>query len=154
MQLNELAPKHKQKKSKRIGRGGKRGTYSGRGLKGQKSRSGRRFQPIIRQVIKRYPKLRGYKFNQMRNNTVAINTGDLENKFIGGEKITPKLLLANKLIRRKKGKIPQVKILAKGALTKKFIISDCSVSEKAKEVIEKAGGQIKITNNAKNNSIL
>ena len=62
MQLHELRPKHKIKKRKRIGRGGKRGTYSGRGMKGQKSRAGARFEPIIRGLIKRYPKLRGYKF--------------------------------------------------------------------------------------------
>lgn len=62
MQLHELRPKHKIKKGKRIGRGGKRGTYSGRGMKGQKSRAGTRFEPIIRGLIKRYPKLRGYRF--------------------------------------------------------------------------------------------
>lgn len=62
MQLHELRPKHKIKKAKRIGRGGKRGTYSGRGMKGQKSRAGARFEPIIRGLIKRYPKLRGYRF--------------------------------------------------------------------------------------------
>lgn len=59
MQLHELQPKHKLKKQKRIGRGGKRGTYSGRGIKGQKSRAGRKLKPAIREFIKRYPKLRG-----------------------------------------------------------------------------------------------
>ncbi|KPJ73361.1 50S ribosomal protein L15, partial [Parcubacteria bacterium DG_74_1] len=49
MQLHEIKPIHKLKKSKRIGRGGKRGTYSGRGIKGQKSRAGRRFKPVIRE---------------------------------------------------------------------------------------------------------
>ncbi len=62
MQLHELRPKHKLKKKKRIGRGGKTGTYSGRGVKGQKSRAGAKFEPIIRGLIKRYPKLRGYRF--------------------------------------------------------------------------------------------
>lgn len=66
MQLHELRPKHKLKKRKRIGRGGKRGTYSGRGVKGQKSRSGRRFAPVIRSLIKRYPKLRGYRFHALK----------------------------------------------------------------------------------------
>lgn len=41
MQLHELKPKHKAKKKKRVGRGGKRGTFSGRGVKGQKARAGR-----------------------------------------------------------------------------------------------------------------
>jgi large subunit ribosomal protein L15 len=64
MQLHEIKPIYKIKKKKRIGRGGKRGTYSGKGIKGQKSRAGTRFEPIIRGLIKRYPKLRGYKFKK------------------------------------------------------------------------------------------
>lgn len=60
MQLHELKPIHKRKKPKRIGRGGKRGTYSGRGVKGQKARAGRKLKPIIREIIKRYPKIRGH----------------------------------------------------------------------------------------------
>lgn len=62
MQLHQLKPNNKKRKAKRVGRGGKRGTYSGKGMKGQKSRSGRKFEPIVRGLIKRYPKLRGYKF--------------------------------------------------------------------------------------------
>lgn len=61
MQLHELKPIHKRKKAKRVGRGGKRGTYSGRGQKGQRARAGRKMKPVVREIIKRYPKLRGYK---------------------------------------------------------------------------------------------
>lgn len=61
MQLHQLKPIHKFKKPKRVGRGGKRGIYSGRGIKGQKSRAGHKLKPIIRELIKRYPKLRGYR---------------------------------------------------------------------------------------------
>lgn len=61
MQLHELKPTHKLKKRKRIGRGGKRGTYCGKGIKGQASRAGKRLEPIVRSLIKRYPKLRGYR---------------------------------------------------------------------------------------------
>ena len=61
MQLHELRPVHKNKSKKRIGRGGKRGTYSGRGMKGQKSRAGRKIRPAIRDLIQRTPKLRGAK---------------------------------------------------------------------------------------------
>ena len=61
MQLHQLKPTHKAKAAKRVGRGGKRGTYSGRGMKGQKSRAGARMQPLVRELIKRYPKLRGYR---------------------------------------------------------------------------------------------
>ena len=78
MQLHQLRPKHKLKKKKRIGRGGKRGTYSGRGIKGQRSRAGRKFAPAIRELIKRYPKLRGYKFKGREKNLAIINIGVLE----------------------------------------------------------------------------
>ena len=67
MQLYEIKPIHRLKKPKRVGRGGKRGTYSGHGIKGQRSRAGRRFKPIIRELIKKYPKLRGYKFKSKIN---------------------------------------------------------------------------------------
>jgi len=55
IQLHELKPIHKLKKQKRVGRGGKRGAYSGRGIKGQRARAGRKFKPIIRELIKKYP---------------------------------------------------------------------------------------------------
>ncbi|KKU11931.1 MAG: hypothetical protein UX16_C0001G0027 [Parcubacteria group bacterium GW2011_GWB1_45_7] len=61
MQLHELKPTTVNKGKKRIGRGGKRGTYSGKGMKGQKSRAGRRIRPAIRDLMQRTPKLRGAK---------------------------------------------------------------------------------------------
>ena len=143
MQLHELKLIHKRKKSKRVGRGGKRGTYSGRGIKGQKSRAGRRLKPVIRDLIKRYPKLRGYKSKQEKSNLVVVNIEVLEKKFKSSERVSPKFLLENKIIRRMKGKAPKVKILGRGKLTKPLIIEDCQVSKSAKEKIEKAGGKIK-----------
>jgi large subunit ribosomal protein L15 len=59
MQLHEIQPCQKQKTKKRIGRGGKRGTYSGKGMKGQKSRAGAKIRPEVRDLIKKTPKLRG-----------------------------------------------------------------------------------------------
>jgi large subunit ribosomal protein L15 len=59
MLIHELQPEHKTRDKKRIGRGGKRGGYSGRGQKGQKSRAGRRIRPAERDIILRLPKLRG-----------------------------------------------------------------------------------------------
>ena len=47
MQIHELKPKHKTKGRMRVGRGGKKGTYSGRGNKGQSARAGRKMVPII-----------------------------------------------------------------------------------------------------------
>lgn len=143
MQLHQLKPIHKLKKRKRIGRGGKRGTYSGRGLKGQKARAGRKLQPAIRELIKKYPKLRGYRFQKREKNIVVLNIEVLRKKIKTGEIINPKTLLKKKLIRRIKGKIPKVKILGKGELNKNLVIENCQLSKSAKQKIEKAGGTIK-----------
>jgi large subunit ribosomal protein L15 len=146
MELHQLKPKHKLKRKKRIGRGGKRGTYSGRGIKGQRSRAGRRFQPLVRELIKKYPKLRGYRFNpkarKREPETAVLNLGILEKKFKSQEKVTPQLLLEKKLIRRMKGRVPKVKILGEGKLTKSLVIKGCQVSKGAKEKMEKVGCKI------------
>jgi len=146
MQLHELRPIHKLKKPKRIGRGGKRGTYSGRGIKGQGSRAGRKFKPVIRELIKKYPKLRGYrtksKFKNPKSKAVVLNLGFLERKFNPGETISPQSLLEKGIIRRMGGRVPQVKILGEGNTKKSLIIEGCKVSKSAKEKIEKAAGQI------------
>jgi len=147
MQLHELKPIHRPKRKKRVGRGGKRGTYSGRGIKGQKSRAGRKLKPLIREVVKRYPKLRGYRFKSKTKNQKSkiaiVNLIVLEKIFNSGEKITPKILLERKAIDKIKGKMPIVKILGKGELTKALIIENCDVSKSAKIIIEKAGGVVK-----------
>ncbi len=147
MQLHELKPIHQSKRAKRIGRGGKRGTYSGKGIKGQTSRAGRNYQPIVRELIKRYPKLRGYRqkrnFNFLKSKIAVLNLDNLESKFNAGDKITPVVLLEKKIIRRIKGRTPEVKILSRGKLGKKFFIEGCLVSEKAKIEIKKAGGSVK-----------
>ena len=147
MQLHELKPIHKKKRPKRVGRGGKKGTYSGKGIKGQKARAGRKLKPLIRELIKRYPKLKGYKFKGLKLKPTIINIEILEKKFSqkseGEIRIKPQLLIEQGLICKIKGKIPKVKILGKGELTKKLIIEGCQVSKGAKEKIEKAGGQIR-----------
>ncbi|MCK4520597.1 50S ribosomal protein L15 [Candidatus Parcubacteria bacterium] len=141
MQINQIKPKHKAKQKKRIGRGGKRGTYSGRGMKGQRSRAGRTSEPIIRGLIKRYPKLRGYKFNKWKVKPTIVNISSLE-QFKDGDKISPSVLFKKEIIRRIKGKALKVKILGNGKLTKSLTIEGCDVSKSAKEKIEKAGGTI------------
>ncbi|MBU4204848.1 uL15 family ribosomal protein [Patescibacteria group bacterium] len=97
MQLHELKPTHKAKKKKRVGRGGKRGTYSGRGVKGQKSRAGRKMVPAIRGMIKRYPKLRGYRQGEIAKNLIVLNLNILEKGFETGETVNPQNLLPLKL---------------------------------------------------------
>lgn len=144
MQLHQIKPKNKKKDRKRIGRGNKKGTYSGRGIKGQKARAGRKLQPIIRQIIKKYPKLRGYNFNPIQNKPPVeiVNLSQIEVKFKEGDVITPKVLVEKGLVKKIKGKIPQVKILGKGEITKKIIVKECLISQSAKEKIEKAKGKI------------
>lgn len=142
MQLHQLKPIHKKKKRKRVGRGGKRGTYSGKGVKGQRSRAGKKFQPVIRELIKRYPKLRGYRFKSFRLKPTIINLDALEMKFKAGDTVTPDILIKKRIISKIKGRLPQVKILGKGKLKKSLTVRNCLVSSQAKEKIEKAGGKI------------
>ena len=142
MQIHQLKLNQKKKKKKRIGRGGKKGNYCGKGIKGQSARSGKKIQPFIREVIKRYPKLKGYKFSTIKKNEAIINLIDLEKKFKKNEKINPKILINKGLVKRIKGKIPDIKILAKGEITKPFIIENCLLSKSAKEKIKKVKGKI------------
>ena len=143
MQIHELKQKHKSRGKKRIGRGGKKGTYSGKGNKGQKSRAGRKMVPMIRELIKRYPKLKGYRSFVMEDTSAVVNLDVLEKTSKDGETINPSNLIKKGIIRMIKGKNPDVKILGTGKLTKQLIIENCKVSKTAKEAIEKAGGNIK-----------
>lgn len=144
MQLHQLQPKIKLKNKKRIGRGGKRGTYSGRGQKGQKSRAGHRIRPAERDLIQRMPKLRGYKFKSLKPKPVVLNLDDLERK-IKGNIINARILLEAGLI-RKSDKL--VKILGDGEIKRQFEIDkNLKISKNAKKKIEAAGGKV-IANNA------
>jgi large subunit ribosomal protein L15 len=136
MQIHQLKPNHKNKTRKRVGRGGKRGTYSGKGLKGQSSRAGRKFVPAIREYIKKYPKLKGYKAKRFINTVAILNLTKLEKYFESSSVINPQILIEKRLIRRIGGRIPSVKILGTGDITKKLVIEDCLVSKSAKEKIE------------------
>ncbi len=143
MQIHQLKNKNRKKK-KRIGRGGKKGTYSGRGIKGQKARAGSGSKPIVRELIKKYHKLRGYRTSAKDKKERIINLFDLENNFKKGEKVTPPILLKRKMIRKINNKVPKVKILGQGDLKKKLIVEGCRVSKSAREKIKKAGGEVKI----------
>ena len=121
-----------------------RGKTSGRGHKGQKARSGHSIRPEIRDAIKKIPKQRGYKFASVSPKSVPVNLSSIENVFSAGDKVSPKTLIDSGLVNRRKGKIPTIKILATGKLSKKVLVSGCTVSESAKGQIEKAGGKVKI----------
>jgi len=142
MELKDLKPAHKLKKRKRVGRGGKRGTYSGKGMEGQKARSGRRMKPAIRTFVKKYPKLRGYKFSSKKSELAILNIEALEKNFQDGETINPEILIKKRLIRKIKGKVPEVKVLGRGKITKRLIIENCRFSENTKKKIEEAGGKV------------
>ncbi len=137
MQIFQIQPKFKNKDKKRVGRGGKRGTYSGRGIKGQKARAGRKIRPQIRDFIKKIPKKRGYRFKPLRTKPEIVNLKDLEKFFQDGEIVNPETLLEKGLIKRIKGKIPRVKILGAGDLKKKLKIENCLVSQSVKKIFDK-----------------
>ncbi len=142
MQIHDIKPDNSSLKKKRVGRGGKRGTYSGKGMKGQKSRAGtHKKEPLIRRIIKRYPKLRGYKFSPL-SQTHSVSISLLQKKFDTGAEINPTSLIEKGIIAKSK-KFP-VKIIGKCEITKKLHIKECNVSAGAKEIIEKAGGTVEI----------
>lgn len=136
--LHQLKPKIKSKTKKRVGRGGKRGTYSGKGLKGQKSRSGRKIRPAERSLIIRLPKLRGFRNKSLQSRVVVLNVGDLDKKIKGGI-INREVLLKAGLVKKSD---KRVKILGGGEIKKTFQIEGLEVSESAKKKIEGAGGKI------------
>jgi large subunit ribosomal protein L15 len=103
MQLHELKKNSTSKRKKRVGRGGKKGTYCGGGGKGQKGRAGAKFKPLIREWIKKYPKLRGYNFNVMGTASV-VNLDVLENSFEPNAIVSPETLAAKRIIRKTRQK--------------------------------------------------
>ena len=142
MQLHQIKKQHPNKKKTRIGRGGKRGKTSGRGHKGQNARAGTSKRPEMRDIIKKLPKRRGYRFKSIQEKPLAVGLAALEKNFADGDNVSPRELLSKSLIQKKKGKLPAVKILANGEISKKIIVSGCRFSRTAKEKIEKAGGKI------------
>ncbi len=148
MQLHELKPTIARKVAKRIGRGGKRGKTSGRGMKGQKARAGNSTRPEMRDIIKKLPKLRGHGVNRAQTvnadkmPATVVNLDRLEALLENGAAVNPKTLVAAGVVATVRKKAPAVKILGDGEITKKFTVSDCQVSASAKEKIEKAGGSV------------
>jgi len=138
MQIHQIKPSIKNRK-KRVGRGGKRGTYSGRGVKGQNSRAGNKKAPVIREVIKKYHKLRGYRFNSFSPTNQVVNLAVIEKNFENQEIISPKTLSLKKIVKKDQ----PVKILGKGLLKKSIIVEGCLVSRSAVKKIESVGGKVK-----------
>lgn len=130
MQLHNLQPKHPLKAKKpRVGRGGKRGTMSGKGQKGQKSRAGHRIRPAERDLIQRLHKLRGTKNKPHEEGMEILNVGDLAALAKGG-------VISEKVLGKK------VKILGDGEIKTAVTVEGLPMSKSAKEKIEKAGGKV------------
>jgi large subunit ribosomal protein L15 len=142
MQLHQLAGAKKEKSKKRVGRGGAHGTFSGRGVKGQKSRAGAKIRPAWRDLIKQIPKKRGYKFKSTADRRLVVNLDDLDRAFKDNEIVSAESLLKRQLISRIKGVIPAVKILGDGEITKKLSFRGLEMSGSARKKIIKIGGTI------------
>lgn len=148
MQLNTLAPKTPATKHPKVGRGGKRGKTSGKGGKGQTARAGHHVRPVVRDLIKKFPKRRGHGKNRartVRTNRIpmsAVNFTALEAAYKAGETVSPASLLARGLVRRAKGRAPEVKILGTGTLTKALVVKGCTLSETARTALTAVGGTI------------
>ena len=156
MQLNQLKPNTPRKNNKRVGRGGKRGTYSGKGSKGQKSRAGAGVKPGFRggdnRLWQLFPKQRGaskkpgnslphfkHRFFRVKSVKPAIVNLNLFNTFNDGDTVNPKILLEKGLVDSIKN---GVKVLGGEELKKKLEFGGFVFSASAKEKILKAGGKI------------
>ncbi len=139
---HELAPPEGAKKDrKRVGRGdGSRGTYSGRGLKGQKSRSGYSRKPGFEggqlPLIKRLPRKRGFT-NIFRIEYTIVSLDKL-NVFSAGSEVTAEKLVAAGLVKSLR---KPIKILADGQIKHALVVKVNKFSATAKAQIEAAGGQ-------------
>lgn len=127
---------------KRVGRGNAsgHGTYSTRGQKGQRARSGGRGGLKIKGIklmIRNLPKYKGFK--SLKDKPEIVNLTLLEKNFNNGGQVSPLTLYRAKLIDHPSS---AVKILADGVLTKKLTVMDCQVSAKARQLIEQAGGKV------------
>ncbi len=155
MKLYELKPaKGSTKKRKIVGRGNGsgHGTFSGRGCKGQKARSGYSRRPSFEggrtPLYMQIPKKRGFK--SLSAKPEIVNVLALEKKFNDNDNIDKKKMAEAGLI---KSVDVDVKVLGDGDIKKKLNISAEYFSESAKEKIEKAGGSVKIIEKIKKEKV-
>src|ERR1043166_4309033 len=151
LNLSNLKPAQARKDRKRVGRGlgSGKGRYSGRGLKGQKSRSGSHkmrpgFEGGQTPIYMRLGKQRGGSADALpvgpfRTSTAPVNVATLEERFDAGAEVTPETLVEKGVLKNTK---TDVKILGNGELKKQLSVSAHAVSASAREKIEAAGGSI------------
>jgi large subunit ribosomal protein L15 len=153
LNLHSLKPAQPRKAPKRIGRGlgSGKGRYSGRGIKGQKSRAGSHamragFEGGQMPIYMRIGKLRGstskdaMPVGPFRTYTHPINLRDLD-RFDAGDVVTPEALVEKGLIKNTK---TDIKLLGNGDVSKKLTIRVHAISASAREKIEAAGGTIEL----------
>lgn len=141
MQLHDLKPKTETRSKRRVGRGGKRGTTSGRGQKGQKARAGRNMRPGARDLVLRTPKKRGRGRNKNNPKSPTVLAISLKRIALLSEtQITKEVLVAHRIIR---SLAQPIKIVASGSIMSAKEIKGIPVSEGARTKIEKAKGSIK-----------
>jgi len=153
LNLSSLKPAQARKERKRIGRGmgSGKGRYSGRGIKGQKSRAGSHkmragFAGGQMPIYMRLGKQRGstskdaMPIGPFRTSTVPVNVGSLE-VFDDGAEVTPETLRERGVIKNTK---TDVKLLANGELTKKLTVRVHAISATARKKIEGAGGTVSL----------
>ncbi len=151
LNLSNLKPAQSRKDRKRVGRGlgSGKGRYSGRGIKGQKSRAGSHAMPAGFEggqmpIDMRLGKLRGntsadaMPIGPFRTYSQPVNLRDLD-RFDADTDVTPELLKQAGLIRSVR---KDVKILGSGELSKKLAVSAHGFSQSAREKIEAAGGSV------------
>jgi len=150
MKLNELRDNPGATKTKkRVGRGpgSGKGKTAGRGIKGQKSRSGVAINGYEGGQMPLYQRLPKRGFNKPNRKSFAVVNLGLIQKFIDDGKldaksdITEDALIAAGLVRRK---LDGVRVLAKGELTAKVKLSVTGASKSAVEAVEKAGGSLTV----------
>jgi large subunit ribosomal protein L15 len=152
LNLSNLKPAQARKNRKRVGRGlgSGKGRYSGRGIKGQKSRSGSNkmrpgFEGGQNPIYMRLGKQRGpYSKDAMpmgphRTSTIPVNVAALEERFDAGAEVTLEALVEKGLIRNTR---IDVKLLGQGDLSKKLSITVHAASATAREKVEAAGGSL------------
>lgn len=126
---------------KRVGRGGNRAVYAGRGMNGQNSRSGGGVRPGFEggqtPLLRRMPKLKGFK-NFNRVTYFPINLDRLEELYKDGETVDVATLIEKNVIK----KPVEIKLLGTGDLKKKLKITVNKASATAIKKVEKAGGTL------------
>src|SRR5205823_11213992 len=153
LNLSNLRPAQSRKDRKRVGRGlgSGKGRYSGRGIKGQKSRAGSHkmragFEGGQMPIYMRMPKQRGstskdaMPIGPFRTYTQPINLRDLD-RFDAGAEVTPESLVEKGLLKNTK---IDVKLLGDGELTKKLTVRVHAISASAREKVEAAGGTVEL----------